>query len=156
MIPFGLNQEQFTKRYRGCLDRESSNFIASLREIFSQRVPDTVVEADVQIFLGDNGREFPSAWIYFQGKDNRVDNMDQSIFPGRSMALPPFTEKIEDFDEEYYLEDFGGIDLIANATKAWLAECWWKAGGWAYRVPTKIWVHDDYGDGNSIELSEHH
>lgn len=97
----------------------------------------------------------PSAWIYYQGKNNKVDNHDLSIFPGKSMELPSFFEKLDDFDDKYYSEEFGGVNLIANATKAWLAECWWKAGGWDYPVSVKVWVHDEFGDGNAIELSEH-
>ena len=156
MIPFVLNEEQFAKRYLGCLNRVSSDYIISLRELLSLSVPESVNEAEVQIFLGDDGLEPPNAWIYFQGKENKVDGSDQSIFPGRSMELPSFIDKMEDFDESYYSEEFGGIGIIANITKNWFAECWWKAGGWAYRVPTKIWVHDDFGDGECIELSEHH
>ena len=156
MIPFTLNEEQFVKRYLGCLNRVSSNYITSLKELLSLPVPESVTEAEVQIFLGDDGFEAPSAWIYFQGKENKVDSSDQSIFAGRSMELPSFIERMEDFDEKYYSEEFGGIGMIANTTKQWFAECWWKAGGWTYKVPTKVWVHDDFGDGNYIELSEHH
>jgi len=155
MIPFGLNEDQFVKRYRGCLDRVSSGFIKSLQELFSKPVPETVTEAEVQIFLGDDGMEAPSAWIYYQGKNNKVDSSDPSIFPGKSLELPSFLQKMEDFDEEYYSEEFGGTYLIANISKAWLAECWWKAGGWSYPVPVKVWVHDEFGDGDSIDLSEH-
>ena len=156
MIPFGLNEEQFGKRYLGCLNKVSSSFIVSLRELFSRTVPDSVTEAEVQIFMGDDGFEAPNAWIYFEGKNKKVDSSDQSIFPGRSMELPSFIEKMEDFDERYYSEEFGGIDLIANITKKWFSECWWKAGGWAYPIPVKVWIHDDFGDGDSIDLSEHH
>ncbi len=156
MVPFGLNEEQFCKRYLGCLDRASSEFIVSLRELFSLPIPKTVTEAEVQIFMGDDGLESPNAWIYFEGKNTKVDSSDLSIFPGRSMELPAFIDKMEDFDENYYSEDFGGVHLIANITKRWFAECWWKAGGWTYTVPVKVWVHDDFGDGSYIELSDHH
>jgi len=155
MVPFGLNEKQFVDRYKRCLDREASSFIGSLRKLFVVPVPDAVDEAEVQIFLGDDGMEAPSAWIYYQGTTNKVDSSDPAIFPGRSMELSSFVGSLDDFNEEYYLnEDFGGVGLIANTTKLWLAECWWKAGGWAYSVPTKVWVHDDFGDGNSIQLSE--
>jgi hypothetical protein len=153
MVPFGLNDEQFVKRYRGCLNRVSSSFIDSLRELFLVAVPESVSEAEVQIFLGDDGMEAPSAWIYYQGKNNKVDHSDTSIFPGKSMELSCFLDKMDDFDEEYYSEEFGGTFLIANATKEWLAECWWKAGGWSYSIPVKVWVHDDFGDGEPIDLS---
>jgi len=62
---------------------------------------------------------------------------------------------MEAFDEGYFIDDeFGGLALAANALKAWVAECWWKAGGWSYPVPTAVVVHDGFGDGKSIALSE--
>lgn len=72
------------------------------------------------------------------------------------MELSVNLEEMDEFDAEYFSSDaFPGTDLVANTIKAWLAECWWKAGGWSYPVPVKLWVHDGYGDGKPIELSEH-
>ena len=156
MVPYGLSEQQFVTRYRRCLDRISNEFISALREHISLPVPETVEEAEVQIFLGDDGMETPNAWIYYQGHNNKVDSSDPSIFPGKSMELPMDLSSVDDFDEEYYTdEEFGGINIIGNTVKEWLAECWWKAGGWSYQVPTKVWVHDDFGNGEPIELSEH-
>ena len=157
VVPFGLTEQQFVTRYRRCLERASREFIDSLQRLFSLSVPSSVREAEVQIFLGEEvGLEVPSAWIYYQGENNRVDRSDQSIFPGRSMELSVNLEEMDEFDAEYFSSDaFPGTDLVANTIKAWLAECWWKAGGWSYPVPVKLWVHDGYGDGKPIELSEH-
>lgn len=71
------------------------------------------------------------------------------------MALSVGLENMEAFDERYFSdEEFNGITLVVNATKLWFSECWWKAGGWNYAVPTKVWIHDGFGDGKAIELSE--
>jgi len=154
VVPFGLSQQQFVARYRRCLDRASAHLIAELRTLFDRPVPSTVKTAEVEIFLGEDGLGRPSAWIYYSGENNRVDRSDLSIFPGRSLELSIGLESIEEFDDRYFTnKDFGGLPLAANTLKAWFAECWWKAGGWSYPVPTKVSIHDGFGDGRSIQLS---
>ena len=155
MVSFGLSTEQFSSRFLSSLDRVSPKFIEELKSLFLIPVPDTVFKAEIQIFLGDDGMETPSAWIYYQGKNNKVDNSDPSIFAGKSIEILDGSYAIPPFDEEYYSDgDFGGVDLIANITKRWLAECWWKSGGWEYQIPVKVWVHDEFGDGSPINLSK--
>jgi hypothetical protein len=153
MVPFVLTQAQFLARYRQCLERASAHLIARLRELVARPLTGTVRDAEVQIFLGD-GLFRPTAWIYYRGDNNRVDRADQSIFPGRSMEISLHLDAMEDFDERYFTDDaFGGLNIAANATKQWFAECWWKAGGWDYAIPTRVAVHDGLGDGSFIELS---
>lgn len=155
MVPFGLTQAQFLSRYRRCLDLASPHLILSLREFLSLPVPSSVKDAEVQVFFGDDGLSLPSVWIYFRGENNKVDHTDQSIFPGRSMELSVGLDKMDDFDENYFTApNFGGLDVAANAVKSWFAECWWKAGGWSYSVPAKVMVHDGFGDGKPVELSD--
>ncbi len=155
MIPFGLSKEQFQARYRRCLERASQHLIDELRKLLSIAVPDSVKGAEVQIFLGEDGFDTPTAWIYYRGENNKVDHSDPSIFPGRAMELSIGLENMEPFDERYFSdEEFKGLTLAANTTKHWFAECWWKAGGWSYAVPAKVWIHDGFGDGKAVELSE--
>ncbi|PMN87342.1 hypothetical protein [Enterovibrio norvegicus] len=155
MVPFGLSTEQFSKRFLSSLEKASPKFIEEMKSLFLLPVPDAVCEAEVQIFLGDDGMETPSAWLYFRGKNNKVDSSDPTIFPGKSSEILEGTYDVPSFDEEYYFnEDFGGVNLIADITKRWLAECWWKAGGWEYPIPVKVWVHDDFGDGLPIVLTK--
>ncbi len=71
------------------------------------------------------------------------------------MELSIGLDVMEDFDENYFTNpEFGGLDIAANSVKSWFAECWRKAGGWSYAVPTEVAVHDGFGDGKSIELSD--
>ncbi|EKU30363.1 hypothetical protein AB6N01_20020 [Alcaligenes nematophilus] len=155
MVPFGLSPAQFQQRYKRCLERASKHFIAELRTLFALPVPDSVADAEVQIFFGEDGLETPSAWIYYRGDNNKVDSNDPSIFPGRAMELSLGLGKMDAFHEDYFLDDeFDGLSIAANTIQAWFAECWWKAGGWSYAVPVTAWVHDGFGDGAGIELSE--
>lgn len=155
MIPYGLTQEQFVRRYRRWLDTASAKLIEELRKLFAAQVPSTVTSAEMQIFLGDGGRDGPSAWIYFDGLNKKVDNSDTSIFPGRALEIQLGLGSMPDFDDRYFDSDaFPGVDLQADTLKTWFAECWWKAGGWAYALPAEIAIHDDIGDGERIILTE--
>lgn len=159
MVPFGLTESQFVSRYRRELDRVSSSVIATLRALFSRSVNDDVNVADVEVFLDEYGGA-PSVWIYYRGENNKVDHKDESLFAGRSLELKLPLAALAEFDERYFVSDedgeieFPGLTLAANTIKSWFAECWWKAGGWAYALPTTLSVHDDRGDGNVIHLTE--
>ena len=122
MIPFGLSKEQFQTRYRRCLELASQHLIDELRKLFSISVPNSVKDAEVQIFLGEDGLDIPTAWIYYRGENNKVDHSDLSIFPGRAMELSVGLENIEPFDERYFSdEEFNGLTLAANIIKYWFA-----------------------------------
>jgi hypothetical protein len=155
MIPYGLTQEQFVRRYRRWLDKASAKLIEELRTLLALPLPPTVTSANVEIFLGEDGRDEPHAGIYFDGVNKKVDHTDPSIFPGRGLEIRLGLDAMPDFDDRYFeSEEFPGVDLQADALKAWFAECWWKAGGWAYALPTVVDVHDQYGDGERIVLTE--
>lgn len=156
MIPFGLTEKQFIIKYRKCLDKSARFFINELCQLFTKKIPQTVSHAEVEIFLNDdNDAVISDAVIYYLGENNKVDQSDQAIFAGRVINLPFCIEKIALFDPKYFDEKFfDGKNLIADTFKMWFAECWWKAGGWTYSIPVKLHVHDDFGDGTIINLTE--
>ena len=154
MVPFGLSSEQFKAKFLISLEKISPCFISELKKLFTVSIPESVLGAEIQIFLGDDCMETPSAWIYYEGKQKKINSTDASIFSGKSVELLSGDYAIPHFDEKYYInEEFNAGYLIANLTKQWLAESWWKAGGWDYPIPVLVMVHDDYGDGSSIKLS---
>lgn len=157
MIPFGLTEKQFLIKYGKCLDKSARFFINELRELFTKPIPPTVSHAEVEIFLNDhNDAVTPDAAIYYSGENNKVDQNDQSIFAGRVISLPFGIEKMALFDPKYFDEEFfDGKNLIADTVKTWFAECWWKAGGWSYPISVTLHVHDDFGDGTIVNLTEH-
>jgi hypothetical protein len=154
VIHFGLNRDQFVAAYQRHLDRASKVAIPVIRELLLRPLGEGVTEAHVEIFL-DETLGTPSVWIYHQGKNNKVDHSDPTIFPGKSMELPLGLEGLAVFDEEYFAkpESFPGIELAVPLLSRWVAESWWKAGGWFYSVPTMLAVHD-YGALGSAVLSE--
>lgn len=159
MVPFGLTESQFVTRYRRELDRVSVSVIEILRSLFNRLVNDDVQTAHVEVFLDEYGGA-PSIWIYYRGENNKVDHKDESLFAGRSLELQVPLSALADFDERYFLSledgdvEFPGLTLAGDTIKSWFAECWWKAGGWTYPLPTTLAVHDDWGDGNLINLTE--
>ena len=153
MVPYGLNQDQFVAMYSRRLEHASLNAIATIKTLLSRPIGPGVNEAHIEVFLDEYGGA-PTVWIYHRGKHNRVDGSDPSIFPGKSTELRFGLEPLAEIDEQYFIapEKFPGLMLIAPLLLRWVAECWWKAGGWAYPLPTILGVHD-YGQDKPVVLS---
>lgn len=154
MVPYGLNKDQFTSMYRQKLDRVSPIAIQTIQNCLQRPLEAGVTSANVVVFPGAYGAS-PSAWIYYSGDHNRVDHADPSLSAGRSMELPVGLEAMDDIDERYFTdaEEFDGVALTVPLLSRWLAECWWKAGGWNYPVPTLLFV-DEFGTVGREVLSE--
>ncbi len=146
MVPYGLPQEKFAAAYRKRLEHTADTSIAALKRFLALPVSPDVVEVTVEIFLDDYGGA-PAAWIYHRGKHNRVDSSDPSMFPGNVTQLDLGLSRLNDFDERYFspAAAFPALQVIAPLLLSWLAECWWKAGGWEYRPSTVLAVHDSFG-----------
>jgi hypothetical protein len=148
-----MSQEQFASMYQRKLDRLSDQAIRVLRDLIAMRIDPGVEQARLEIFPDEYGGA-PSAWAYWRGKNNEVDHKDQSLFPGRSLELVLGLEDLADIDERYFVkpDEFPGLRLTVSLLSRWLAESWWKAGGWAYPVPTTLAVHD-FGPYGWVQLS---
>ncbi|WP_282297996.1 hypothetical protein [Stenotrophomonas sp. PS02289] len=140
--------------YRQKLDRISPTAIEVLRNHLLRPVEPGVLSVNVVIFPGVQG-ESPSAWIYYSGDHNKVDHADTRLFSGRSMELPVGLEGLSDIDERYFtdVDEFDGVALVVPLLSRWLAECWWKAGGWSYPIPTMLFV-DEFGRVGREVLTE--
>lgn len=140
--------------YQRKLDRLSDHAIRALRDLLAVPIGDGVDEAHLEIFPDEYGRA-PSVWAYWRGKNNKVDNADPSLFPGRSLELDLGLKELADIDERYFVgpDEFPGFQLMVPLLSRWLAESWWKAGGWAYPVPTTLSVHD-FGSYGWMQLSK--
>lgn len=152
MIPFGLGEDEFSTRYCLELERVSQAAVELLRLHLARPVNPDVRQAELEIFLDEYGGA-PSAWIYYRGRNNKVDRTDQSLFAGSSLDLALPLNGLAEFDERYFRGEFRGLHLAALALKRWFSECWWKAGGRTYAVPVTLGVHDGFGDGKVVQLS---
>jgi hypothetical protein len=155
MIPFRLTQPQFRERYAKCLAKRSPQSIATLRHLFALPIGADVERAEIRVFVGDENPYTPSVWIYYTGQHNKVDNVDASVFAGRSMQLALGLDELETFNDRFFTDEkFGGLDIVAATLTAWVAECWWKAGGWSYPLPAALDVAEGYGGATAIKLTE--
>lgn len=154
MVPYGLNQEQFVSIYQRKLDRLSDQAIHALRGLLAMPLGHGVDKAHLEIFPDEYGGA-PSIWTYWRGKNNKVDQVDQSLFPGRSLELDLDLKDLAEIDEQYFVgpDEFPGLQLTASLLSRWLAESWWKAGGWTYPVPVTLAVHD-LGSHGWVQLSK--
>lgn len=143
MVPYGLSKEQFASMYQRKLDGLSDRAIHALRDLLVQPIGRGVDEAHIEIFPDEYGGT-PSIWAYWRGKNNKIDQADPSLFPGRSLRLDLGLEGLPNIDEQYFVgpDEFPGLQLTTSLLSRWLSESWWKAGGWAYPVPTTLAVHD--------------
>jgi len=148
-----MTQEQFVSMYQRKLDHLSDHAICNLRSLLALPIGLGVDEASLEIFPDDYGGA-PSVWAYWRGKNNRVDHTDQSLFPGRSIELDLGLGDLADIDQRYFVEpeEFPGLRLSVSLLSRWLAESWWKAGGWTYPLPTTLSVHD-FGSYGWAQLS---
>lgn len=147
MISFGLTPQQFSQRFRKSLDGLSKASILRIRNLLNEPTPIAIRSAEVQVFVDTENYGTPSLWLYFVGDNVKTSQASREVQLG--------LEELEEVDEQYFTNfAFGGPHLMADALKTWFAECWWKAGGWDYGVPVDVDVHDGYGDGHKIHLSE--
>ena len=155
MIPFRLTPQQFRERYAKSLGKQSSAAIATLRQHFTLPIGADVERVEVRIFVGDEDPYTPSVWIYYTGKHNRIDNVDTSLFAGRSLELALGLDELEEFNERFFTDEkFDGLAIVAATLTAWVAECWWKAGGWCYPLPATLDVAEGHGGTTTVELTE--
>ena len=149
MIPFGLTREQFKQRFEHLLDLLSHNAINFLNGLQAETLSPTVQRVEFCVFVDTDNYGAPSVWMY------RTD--ESLVISKRSLELPLDLETINDagINELYFSDlDFNGCDIMAIALSAWFAECWWKAGGWYYKVPADLTVHEGLGSGGRIRRHE--
>lgn len=140
--------------YQRKLDGLSDQVIRALRDLLAVPIGHGVEEAHLEIFTDEYGGA-PAVWAYWRGKNNKVDHADPSLFPGRSLKLDLGLNDLSDIDEQYFVEpdEFPGLQLTVSLLSRWLAESWWKAGGWEYPVPATLAVHD-FGSFGWVQLSK--
>lgn len=155
MIPFKLSPAQFRERYQRGLERASRTAIAAIAAQLALPLDAQIQRVELEIFVGEEDPHEPAVWIYYQGRNNRVDNAEPGLFPGKSVALNLGLETLEDFHERFFTDEkFGGLDIVAQVLTAWVAECWWKAGGWRFPLPALLQVHDGFGAGKPVKLTD--
>jgi len=128
------------------LDGLSDQSVQCIRDFLRQPLSAAVLSVEFQLFVDAENYGAPSIFAYFIG-----DNLKTSE---RSCEIPLNLNELEELDDRYFTDfKFGGVNLIADVLKSWFAECWWKAGGWEFGVPVVLDVHDGFGDGRRVQLT---
>ena len=152
-LPPNIPIDKVENIYLDELNKISDTLIGKIN-IFIKTVPQESVEsAEFQVFPDEDCEGESSIWMYFDGKNKKIDRNDESLFAGKSVEF--FTEfaSLPTLDLDQY-EELDYADMLVDLIVRWFAECWWKAGGWYYPVHVEILGHDGFGSVDKIELTE--
>ena len=153
-LPDTLNQDQFMRIYRGELERHSDELISEIKQVLAITPNQDVTSAHLVVFPDEYGDGYATVSMYFDGKNKKIDNADKSIFPGRHISFVEYVRDLPLVDVMAYEERFPMRDLTVDMVKQWVAECWWKAGGWNYPLNVEIFAGEGFGKSESILLSK--
>jgi archaellum biogenesis protein FlaJ (TadC family) len=141
------------------LEQKEAELLEILVNLFQMPLREDITSADTVIFMDEDCESIASVWIYYDGKNKKIDKNDKSLFPGRSLEIINLSNpqndlilrQISDISESE--EKFEYLDALANLVKNWFADVWKKADGENYPLPVALAVHDDFGDGKVVKLS---
>ncbi|RMI07046.1 hypothetical protein [Cellulomonas triticagri] len=154
VVPFGLDPARLAERYRGLLDLRSDAVIAAFRAVVREPVADGVTGLDVGVHVEDgDGRWAPEVWLAWTGPHARITGETGGRHAGASGPLGVDVPGAGRFDHRYVAEG-DGARVLSDVLGAWLAECWWKAGGWDLPV-VGVLVHRDGPEaGREVRLTQ--
>jgi hypothetical protein len=152
-LPPNIPVEKIEGIYRQKLQKLSDSLIEKIHEFIKISPEESVESAEFQVFPDEYGEGESTIWMYFEGKDKKIDKNDQRLFAGRSLEMYSDFSSLPTLDIEAY-EDLNFPNMIADLIIEWFAECWWKAGGWYYPVPVEIFGHEGFGSGEIIPLTK--
>lgn len=154
VIPFVLDHARLAQRYRDLLDRRADALISVLRTVVPVPPPDGVTGVEVGLFTEDgDGPWAPDVWLVWTGPEPRITADDDGVHAGASRPLGFDLAGVAAFDPAYFGAGFGGAGVLADVLSAWLAECWWKAGGWDAPVAATLVHRDGTAGGRTVRLS---
>lgn len=141
------------------LEQKEAELLEILVNLFQMPLREDITSADAVIFMDKECENIAGVWIYYDGKNKKIDKNDKSLFPGRSLEIinlsnPQSDAILRHISEVSESEEkFEYIDALANLVKGWFAGVWKKADGENYPVPVTLAVHDNFGDGKVVKLS---
>jgi hypothetical protein len=153
VLPFVLDRAQLAARYRSLLDRRSDAVIELLRSIVPAPVPDGVTGLELGLFVAHDDGWAPDVWLRWTGPHPRLTAGDEGVHAGAGRPLELDLAGVVALDPAYLSDEFGGAGVLADVLVAWLAECWWKAGGWDAPVAAELVQHDGRDAGRTVRLS---
>lgn len=154
VVPFGLDGARLADRYRGLLDRRSDALIVAFRAVVGEPVADGVTGLEVGVHVEDgDGRWAPEVWLAWTGPHPRLTGETGGRHAGASGPLGVDVAGVGRFDDRYFTEG-DGARVLSDVLGAWLAECWWKAGGWDLPAAGVLVHRDGPEAGRKIRLTQ--
>ncbi len=142
-LPNGMPMDAIERVYIKELARYSNQLIKEIKTFLQQPLAEDITTSSVEIFPDEDGDGYISIGLYLKGEQT---------------THVAFVDEVKDLplvDVEYYREEEEESipDLVVDLIQQWFAECWWKAGGWDFKIPMNVYGHDGFGSGNVIKLT---
>jgi len=125
-------------------------FIELISEVYEPSVKSMSISAHSPVDSDTGG---PGFWRYLEGPDKLITNKKSGNFAGDARELSfQFGDLTTVGGQEFY--DLGYPDILGNIISDWTYDCWLKAGGWFFDIPTKLTVYTDPGYDSDRPLTK--
>lgn len=95
----------------------------------------------------------PRFWRYLEGANKLITNKKSGNFAGDARKLKfQFNNLMIVEREDFY--DLAYADVLGKIISNWTYDCWLKAGGWFFRIPTTFYPYSEPGFGPTIQLTK--
>lgn len=152
-LPPNIPEKKIEEIYRQELEKLSDGLINQLHEFIKIIPEDSVEFAALQVFPDEYCEGNASIWMYFEGKNKKIDKNDKRLFAGKSLEIYSNFKSLPTLDLNAY-KNINFPDMLTDLIVEWFAECWWKAGGWYYPIPVEIFGVEGFGCGDIITLTK--
>jgi len=125
-------------------------FIELIGEVYEPSVKSMSISAHSPVDSDTGG---PNFWRYLEGPDKLITNKKSGNFAGDARELDfQFGELSILGGEEFY--ETGCADILGNIISDWTYDCWLKAGGWFFDIPTRLTIYTDPGYDSDRPLTK--
>ena len=133
---------------------QSDDLIDCFRELIQETYEPSVESMSISAHSPvDSDAGGPCFYRYLEGPDKLITNRKSGNFAGDARELN------FQFGELTYVEgdefrDVGYADILGQIISDWTYDCWLKAGGWFFEIPTMLTIYTDPGYGTDRKLTK--
>ncbi len=95
----------------------------------------------------------PGFLRHLDGKNKLITTKKSGNFAGDSCRLDFDFPDLPTVGRDIFY-DIGYADVLGNIISDWTYDCWLKAGGWVFKIPTILVVYRDAGYGKNRQLTK--
>lgn len=139
-----------TRQVHAGSDELISCFIALLEEEYEPSVESMIISAHSPV---DSDTAGPNFWRYLEGANKLITNKKSGNFAGDARELNfQFGDLMIVEGAEFY--NLAYADVLGKIISDWTYDCWLKAGGWFFEIPTRLNVYTEPGYGPGRQLTK--